>query len=78
MFVPILLGSEKDLDHASKITKVLDDFEVGYKVMVASAHKVPDQVLEIIKKYDSKKSPFVTLPAPVARTPCPDLWPLTR
>lgn len=55
MFVPILLGSEKDMDHASKITKVLDDFEVGYKVMVASAHKVPEQVLEIIKKYDSKK-----------------------
>jgi 5-(carboxyamino)imidazole ribonucleotide mutase len=55
MFVPIILGSQKDQDHAAKITAALDEFEIPYKVHVASAHKVPEKVLEIIQEFDAKK-----------------------
>lgn len=54
MFVPIILGSSKDKEHAEKITKILDEFGVQNKVIVASAHKVPERVLAVIKEYDAK------------------------
>ena len=52
MLVPIILGSEKDKIFAQKITMHLDEFKVPYKIMVASAHKVPELVLEIVQKYN--------------------------
>ena len=55
MIVPIIMGSTADEPHAQKITPVLDEFEVPYKVIVASAHKVPEKVLEAIKEYDAKE-----------------------
>ena len=58
MFVPLILGSKIDEPHAAKITAILDEFEVPYKVHVASAHKVPEKVLEIIKEYDAKDGPI--------------------
>jgi 5-(carboxyamino)imidazole ribonucleotide mutase len=63
MFVPIILGSEKDQDHAAKITAHLDEFEIPYKVHVASAHKVPEKVLEIIKGYDEGEGPVCYITA---------------
>ena len=54
MFVPLILGSTVDQDHAAKITAHLDEFEIPYKIHVASAHKVPEQVLDLIKEYDAK------------------------
>lgn len=54
MIIPIILGSNVDQPHADKMTAILDDFEVPYKVHVASAHKVPEKVLEVIKEYDEK------------------------
>lgn len=57
MFVPLILGSTKDLDHAAKITAILDDFGIPNKVHVASAHKVPEKVLDLIKQYDGGEGP---------------------
>jgi 5-(carboxyamino)imidazole ribonucleotide mutase len=54
MIIPILLGSESDKEFAKKITKVLDEFEAPYKIHVASAHKVPEMVMDIVKDYNSK------------------------
>jgi len=54
MIVPILMGSESDKPFAEKITAVLDEFEVPYKIHVASAHKVPELVMEIVNEYNSK------------------------
>ena len=48
------MGSESDKPFAEKITKVLDEFEVPYKVHVASAHKVPELVIDIVNEYNSK------------------------
>ncbi len=54
MIVPLILGSSIDQPHADKITAILDEFEVPYKVHIASAHKVPEKVLEVIKAHDDK------------------------
>jgi len=54
MIIPILLGSESDKPWAEKITNVLDEFEVPYEVIVASAHKVPEKVIDIVKTYNKE------------------------
>jgi len=53
MLVPILLGSESDKAHAEKITGVLTSFKVPYKIIVASAHKVPEKVFQIVSDYNN-------------------------
>ena len=45
----IIMGSTSDQNHADKITTVLDNLVVGHEVHVASAHKNPERVLEIIR-----------------------------
>jgi len=52
MFVPILLGSESDRDHAAKITEWLDKFSIPSEVRVLSAHKVP----ELLSRYVQEKN----------------------
>lgn len=48
MEVTILLGSSSDLPIAEKCTKILDQFDVSYQLRVASAHRSPRFVEEII------------------------------
>lgn len=50
MFIPILLGSTADKEHAKKITDELDLFGIPYEVKAISAHKVPELCVEYIKK----------------------------
>lgn len=52
MKVVFLLGSETDKEFAEKITFELDQWEIPHVLHVASAHKVPEKVLELIKEYD--------------------------
>ena len=54
MFVQFLLGSDSDREFAGKITKVLDEFDLKYDLKVASAHKVPEKVIEIIEANNAK------------------------
>jgi len=49
MKVIIIIGSESDRDFAQKIIDGLDKFSISYEVNVASAHKQPLEVLNIIK-----------------------------
>ena len=51
----IIMGSESDKGFASKITDNLDKLSIGYKINVASAHKQPLKVLEVINSYENKK-----------------------
>ncbi len=53
MLVQFILGSESDKAHAEKITKILDEWNVKNDVKVASAHKVPEKVLEIVTELNS-------------------------
>jgi len=54
MLVPIILGSHSDKDFSEKITIQLDKWQIPYKTYIASAHKVPEKVLEIVQNYNQQ------------------------
>lgn len=56
MFIPVLLGSESDRDHAKKITDELDVFGVPYEVKVMSAHKVPEICIDYVRETNQKQN----------------------
>lgn len=51
--VSIILGSKSDLPVAEKTIRVLKDFSVSYEMNVASAHRTPDRVENIVKNSDA-------------------------
>jgi len=52
----LILGSASDEGHAKKITDSLDEFGVNWEQHVASAHKQPRKVLEILEANSDEKS----------------------
>ena len=48
MDVCIILGSKSDLPICEKCTAILDEFGIGYEVRVASAHRAPKYLEEVI------------------------------
>ena len=63
MIVPIIMGSESDKEFVKKITEGLDKMDLPYKEYVASAHKTPKLVLEIVEEYNNSDEPvcFITV-----------------
>lgn len=62
MLVPLIIASPQDQDWADKIIEGLKEFGIPSKVHIASAHKVPEKVLEIVKKYnDEEEICFITI-----------------
>ncbi|MCS7201416.1 MAG: 5-(carboxyamino)imidazole ribonucleotide mutase [Dictyoglomus sp.] len=61
MKVVIIMGSKGDLDWSKKIAETLKKLGVEYVMRVASAHKVPLKVLEIIKEYEKEDVVFITV-----------------
>lgn len=59
--VVILMGSKSDLEHCKKMGKVLDQFGVDYVYRIASAHKVPEKALEIVREYSAHDTVFITV-----------------
>ena len=57
--VVIIMGSATDRPTANKAEKILDRFEISYETYVASAHRTPDRVVEIIR--DSDADVFIAL-----------------
>ena len=57
----IIMGSERDLDFSREIAKYLKLLGVKYEFRVASAHKTPQKVLEIINEFEEEKIVFVTV-----------------
>ncbi len=57
----IIMGSERDLDFSREIAKYLKLLGVNYEFRVASAHKTPEKVLEIIKEFENEKIVYVTV-----------------
>jgi len=53
MKIQIVLGSTSDMPIAEKAKKILDQFTVEYDVKVASAHRTPDVVEDLVKKSDA-------------------------
>lgn len=50
MSVMIVLGSKSDKPIAEKVTKILKELDIDYKIIVASAHRTPELVLNIAKE----------------------------
>ena len=50
--VVILMGSKSDLEFSERIAKALEKFGLSYVMRVASAHKTPEKVLEIVREYE--------------------------
>lgn len=47
--VLIVMGSDSDLEQITPAWKVLESLEVGYEVMVASAHRSPERVVALAR-----------------------------
>lgn len=59
--VVIVMGSERDLEFAKEITKCLKSFELDFVFRVASAHKTPEKVLEILKEHEGERVVYITV-----------------
>jgi 5-(carboxyamino)imidazole ribonucleotide mutase len=59
MLVVIIMGSPSDAEFSAKITRALDDLGVPWETRVASAHKVPRYVLEMLETYEADPQPKV-------------------
>ena len=44
------MGSKSDMPIAEKAKKILDEFKVDYDIKVASAHRAPDVLTELVEK----------------------------
>ena len=49
MFIPIMMGSEKDLPHGNKISSFLTKHGVSNAIRISSAHKSTYEALDIVK-----------------------------
>lgn len=54
--VVIIMGSRKDLDFIEPALEMLKDFDVDYNVRVASGHKTPNKLLDILDQPEGGES----------------------
>ena len=59
--VVVICGSDKDKDHLKKIEDKLKDLKLSTATYIASAHKQPKKVLEILEFYNNRKVIFITV-----------------
>ncbi len=59
MKVVFIMGSESDREFADKILAKLGDWKVETEVLVASAHKVPEKVFDIVTKNNESEDNIV-------------------
>jgi 5-(carboxyamino)imidazole ribonucleotide mutase len=57
----IIMGSERDLEFCRDIAKHLKTLEVEYEFRVASAHKTPLKVLDVLKEFEKEKVVYITV-----------------
>ena len=66
MDILILIGSKSDLEKARSCTAILDEFEVKYKLQIASAHRTPELVDANIKEAEEKGAEVIIAMAGMA------------
>jgi 5-(carboxyamino)imidazole ribonucleotide mutase len=54
MDIQIIMGSKSDTPISEKAEKILKNFDVEYEVTVASAHRAPDVVKDLVEKSKAK------------------------
>ena len=53
MLVILILGSPSDRPWSDQITQALDRFAIPWEVRIASAHKTPQHLLELLARYEA-------------------------
>lgn len=59
LLVPIIMGSDKDLPHGQQIAAALAELGIASEIRVASAHKAPRYVLDLLAAYEADGRPKV-------------------
>jgi 5-(carboxyamino)imidazole ribonucleotide mutase len=59
--VVILMGSKSDVEFSREIAEYLKVFKLDFEYRVASAHKTPEKVLQIIKGYEDERIVYITV-----------------
>ncbi|NLJ37740.1 MAG: 5-(carboxyamino)imidazole ribonucleotide mutase [Candidatus Atribacteria bacterium] len=49
MSVYVVIGSKNDLNYAAKCIELLDKFEINHRLFIASAHRTPEKINEILQ-----------------------------
>ncbi|GJD09194.1 Phosphoribosylaminoimidazole-succinocarboxamide synthase [Galdieria sulphuraria] len=57
--VPILMGSSADLERCQKIAAACKQLGLDTELRIASAHKIPERLLDIVKTYEADARPKV-------------------
>ena len=55
------MGSERDSEFCREIAKHMKTFGIDHVFRVASAHKTPLKVLEILKEYEKERAVYITV-----------------
>ncbi len=53
MKVQIIMGSKSDMQIADKAKKIFEELGIDYNIKVASAHRTPDVLKDIVEKCDA-------------------------
>ena len=59
MLAVVIMGSPSDKDFSARITEALDGFGIPYQVRIASAHKTPHHLLDMLAHYEIGPEPKV-------------------
>jgi 5-(carboxyamino)imidazole ribonucleotide mutase len=59
MLVIIILGSPSDTPFGKQIVKILGGFSIPSETRIASAHKTPRYLLDLLEKYEADPQPKV-------------------
>ena len=59
--VVIVMGSERNLEFCREIARHLRVLRLDYEFRVASGHKTPQKVLQILKEYEKERIVYVTV-----------------
>lgn len=59
--VILILGSESDKEFAAKIESKLDELSIEHETNVASAHKNPKKVMEILETNENEQIVYITI-----------------
>ena len=54
MKVGIIMGSKSDLDTMKKASAVLDEFNIPYEMVIASAHRTPEAVKDFVTRLEGE------------------------
>ncbi|OAA83623.1 5-(carboxyamino)imidazole ribonucleotide mutase [Clostridium ljungdahlii] len=54
MKVAIIFGSSSDIDKMKGAAKALKEFDIQYEAYILSAHRVPEKLLETVKKLEEE------------------------